>query len=127
MVRGQLMAEKRKELGRLGERIAQEHLRQHGYRIKDTNYRCSHGEIDIIAEDGDCLVFVEVRTRRGRRFGTPEESITAAKSLRLATLAEFYLQTLETPPLYWRIDVVAVELTAGGKLTRVEIIPNAVN
>lgn len=121
------MADERRGLGKLGERLAQEHLRRQGYRIKETNYRCSLGEVDIIAEDGDCLVFVEVRTRRGRGFGTPEESITPAKSLRLATLAEFYVQSLDTLPAHWRVDVVAVELTPSGRLSRVEIIPNALD
>ena len=68
---------KRREVGILGERIAQSFLEQNGYNIVETNYRCSEGEIDVIARREDLLVFVEVRTRRSNNFGSPEESITA--------------------------------------------------
>ena len=55
-------------------------LQEKGYRLLDANYRCRWGEVDIVAQEGDELVFVEVRTRRGTQYGTPEESVTAAKS-----------------------------------------------
>ena len=63
--------------------MAADHLERRGYVIRQRNYRCPVGEMDIVAEDGDCLVFVEVRTRRGREYSTPEESITAAKQVKL--------------------------------------------
>ena len=81
--------------------------------------------MDIVAEDGDCLVFVEVRTRRGREYGTPEESVTPAKQAKLVEVAQTYLQEHSWDG-DWRIDVVAVEMTSGGKLLRVELIKNAV-
>lgn len=115
----------RKKVGRLGETLAADHLKRRGYVIRQRNYRCPAGEMDIVAEDGDCLVFVEVRTRRGREYGTPEESITAAKQARLVEVAQTYLQEHEWPG-DWRIDVVAVELTPGGRLERVSVIQNAV-
>ncbi len=120
------MGDTRKKLGQLGETLAADHLERRGYVIRQRNYRCPAGEMDIVAEDGDCLVFVEVRTRRGREYGTPEESITAAKQARLVEVAQTYLQEHEWPG-DWRIDVVAIELTPGGRLERVAVIQNAVS
>lgn len=119
----------RRGLGRLGEDLAAEHLQQRGYRIRARNYRIAMlGEIDIVAEDGDCLVFIEVRTRRGRAYGTPEESITVAKKMRLVQLAMSYrqLHAASALPADERIDVVAVELTPAGRLFRIDVIENAV-
>ncbi len=117
----------RQSLGAAGERLAAEHLRQQGYTILETNWRSPGlGELDMVAREGEALAFVEVRTRRGRAYGTPEESITPRKQAKLAALAETYLQEHPPRPLDWRIDVVAVEMSAEGRLLRVEIIRNAV-
>jgi len=120
------MKDTRMELGKLGERLAADYLRRHGYSIRETNYRCPVGEMDIVATEGECLVFVEVRTRRGRGLGLPEESITPAKQAKLVEVAQTYLQERGETTTDWRIDVVAVELTPEGKLRRVELIRNAV-
>lgn len=117
---------RRKDTGILGEKLARDFLERRGYRIWETNYRCPEGEIDIIAEDKDCLVFVEVRTKKSLEFGSPEESITAAKRGRLRAVALRYLQAHNNLPRLWRIDVVAVELDKRGKLSRIELIENAV-
>jgi putative endonuclease len=117
----------RKKLGALGERIAKEHIEKLGYRVIETNFRCHEGEIDIIAQEGEQLVFVEVRTRRGLDFGTPEESITVSKRQKLIEVAYAYLQSHEVLSPSWRIDVVAVELGTGGTVSRVELIQNAVS
>jgi len=114
-----------KALGRLGEELAARALAARGYRIRERNWRCPAGELDIVAQDGDVLAFVEVKTRRGREFGTPEEGVTPAKQAKLIELTATYVQESGWPG-DWRIDVVAVELTPGGKLLRVEIIQNAV-
>ncbi|MDP2919472.1 MAG: YraN family protein [Dehalococcoidia bacterium] len=116
----------RKATGALGERLAANFLNQHGYRIIENNFRCREGEIDIIAVKNDCLVFVEVRAKRSRLFGTPEESITATKKKHLRAAAERYRQAHNGLPTEWRIDVVAVELDRSGKVQRLEIIENAV-
>jgi putative endonuclease len=116
----------RKRTGSLGERIAREHLKKSGYRIIETNFRCREGEIDIIAQEGGYLVFVEVRTKRSADFGTPEESLTSAKREKLVELANIYLQRHQIEASLWRIDVVAVELGAGDKVSRVELFKNAV-
>lgn len=119
------MTRSRKELGRMGEELAARALAARSYRIRERNWRCPAGELDIVAEDGDVLVFVEVKTRRGREFGTPEEAVTPAKQAKLIELAAAYVQESGWPG-DWRIDMAAVELTPGGKLLRVEIIQNAV-
>ena len=113
-------------LGGLGERAARGHLERAGFTVLDTNFRCPHGEIDIVARDGDAVVFVEVRTRRGRDFGSPEESITAAKSRRLIATAQTYLQTRDDLPSHWRIDLVAVDVDSQGRIARIERTENAV-
>ena len=117
----------RKALGEMGERWAREYLERNGYRILETNFRCREGEIDIVAQHEDCLVFVEVRTKTGSRFGTPEESVTAAKQEKLVSLAMSYLQTHDNLTSEWRIDVVAIEVSPKGRVARTELIRNAVN
>lgn len=116
---------KRRETGILGEKLAAGMLIDKGYDIVETNFRCREGEIDIIARDGDCLVFVEVRAKRSRRFGTPEESITARKRQRIRIAAARYQQQHDNLPESWRIDVVAVEM-AGNRLLRIEHIESAI-
>lgn len=116
----------RRRLGIRGEKLAQAFLRSRGYHILEANYRCPEGEIDLIATSGECLAFVEVRTRRGSRGGSPEESVTAQKKKRLEALAQGYLQSHENLPAQWRIDVVAVELDEKGRVSRLELIENAV-
>ncbi len=117
---------KRRDTGILGEKIAKDFIKKRGYRILETNYRCPEGEIDIIARHRDFLVFIEVRTKRSRDFGSPEESITPAKMERLRTVAARYRQTHDNLPASWRIDVVAVELDQRDNISRIELIENAV-
>lgn len=117
---------KRRDTGILGEKLAGDFLKEQGYQILETNYHCPEGEIDIIARHEDSLVFVEVKTRTNREFGTPEESITSVKKKRIRTAALRY-QEVHTPHVQsWRIDVVAVELDRSGKPLRIELIENAV-
>ena len=112
---------------RAGETAARLHLRKLGYRILATNFRTREGEIDIVARDRDAFVFVEVKTRRGRAFGLPEEAITPAKSAHLIAAAQAYLEQVDKPHADWRIDVVAVELGPRGRPTRVELHKGAVS
>jgi putative endonuclease len=116
----------RREVGKLGEKAAQKFLKKRGYRIRETGFRCRHGEIDIIAQKKECLVFVEVRTKSNLEFGTPEESITQAKKERLIASALTYTATHQNAPCLWRIDVVAIELDEKGKPSRIGHIENAV-
>jgi putative endonuclease len=116
----------RKSTGILGEKLAQNFLKKKGYKILETNYRCHQGEIDIVACQKDCLVFVEVRTRSNLEFGTPEESITVSKMRHLVQSAQHYRQNHNKSPDSWRIDLVAIELDANQKLKRIDLIENAV-
>ena len=117
---------KRRDTGILGEKLARDFLKKHGYRILETNYRCPEGEIDIVARHKDSLVFTEVRTKTSLEFGSPEESITRAKKERMRATALYYRQVHNNLPLSWRIDVVAVELNRKGEISRIELIENAV-
>jgi len=118
---------KRRDTGILGEKLARDFLKQHGYHILETNYRCPHGEIDIIARDKESLVFIEVRAKRSAKFGSPEESITPAKKEKLRATAYHYQQNHDNLPPSWRIDFVAVEIDQKGKPSRIELFENAVN
>ena len=117
---------KRRDTGILGEKLAKDFLKKRGYRIKETNYRCPEGEIDIVAKHKDFLVFIEVRTKKSLEFGSPEESITPTKMERLRAVTSHYRQTHDNLPPLWRIDVVAVELNERGKPSRIELIENAI-
>ncbi len=122
----QNMGDHRRRLGRRGEEIAAAYLQQQGYFILARNWRCPAGELDIVAREGETLAFVEVRTRRGDRYGTPEESITPAKQAKLVELAQTYLQENGLADENWRIDVVAVEMDRRGRVKRLNLIRNAV-
>jgi putative endonuclease len=113
-------------LGQLGEDAAADYLQRQGYLILARNWRCSAGEIDVVAQDGQTVVFVEVRARRGDRFGTPEESITPEKQARLLEVAQTYLQEACLVDQDWRIDVVAIEMDRRGRIKRLNLIRNAI-
>jgi putative endonuclease len=117
---------KRRDTGMLGEKLAKDFLKKRGYRVIETNYRCAEGEIDIVARQRDYLVFIEVRAKKSRDFGSPEESVTPAKKERLRNAAARYQQEHDNLPQSWRIDFVAVELDRKDKPTRIELIENAV-
>ena len=110
----------------MGEKLAQDFLKARGYQIVETNYRSRDGEVDIIVSKDGVLVFVEVRTKSSRMFGTPEESVNRRKKQKLVLVAQDYIQTHEIQESSWRIDFVAVELDNTGKAVRIEQFENAV-
>lgn len=120
------MSDARKKLGAWGEDMAAHTLEAKGYEILDRNWRCNRGEIDLVAQAGQTVVIVEVKTRRGRAMGAPEAGLTPYKSNKLMQLGEIYVQENDLTEMNWRIDLVAVELDRSGKLLRCEHIPNAV-
>jgi putative endonuclease len=120
------MSASRRQLGQWGEQVAARHLESLGYEILQRNWRCRRGEIDLIVQAGEVLVFAEVKTRQGHSFGTPEEGVTPAKARRLLQLAQMYLLENELDDLEWRVDIVAVELDQEGRLIRCDHVPNAV-
>lgn len=116
----------REHTGRLGELAARSHLKSLNCTIIDTNVRLGRNEIDIVAEHDGTLVFVEVRTRRSRRHGTPEESITPQKRRQILTAVYSYLETTNSWHRHWRIDVVAVELDHLDRIARLSVIRDAI-
>ncbi len=114
------------KLGTFGERVAIAHLEEKGYRIREKNFRVREGEIDIVAEQGDVLVFVEVKTRRGDAMGSAKESIGWRKAQSLLLAAQVYEERHEKLPPGRRIDVIAIDLDADGELLSVEHIESAI-
>jgi putative endonuclease len=102
------MTTERRAVGAYGERLAERHLTEQGLVVLARNWRCGDGELDLILRDGDDLVFCEVKTRRGDRFGSPAEAIGPAKVRRLRRLAARWLAESGLHPREVRFDVVAV-------------------
>lgn len=100
------------ELGRSGEAVAEAYLRSQRFRIVARNFRCRAGEIDLVARDGDELVFVEVRSRRSARAGSALDSVTPVKQARVARVAQFYLAANGLGDTPSRFDVVGVDFGA---------------
>lgn len=111
-------------VGSYGEEIAASYLKKQGYRILEQNYRKRYGEIDIIAEDGEDIVFVEVKTRKSDLFGSPFEAVDTRKQHRMSRVALAYLHSRKMSDRSARFDVVAVMVRAGMSLS-VEVIRNA--
>lgn len=103
------------KLGPAGEKVAARHLRRRGYRILSRNYDCRAGEIDLIAADGDTIVFVEVKTRREESAADPEVNVTYHKRRRLTQAARYYLMEKSAQDRPCRFDVVAVLMPEGGQ------------
>jgi putative endonuclease len=117
----------RQGLGRTGERLAATKLEQCGYHIMERNFRCPYGEIDLIAEHQQELVFVEVKTRRGDAYGRPEEAVTVRKQRKIVQVALYYLDIHTCSERPWRVDVVAVQMSTSGKLEEIRIYEHAFN
>ena len=101
------------ELGRAGEELATQYLREKGYTILVRNWRCDQGEVDIIARQHDEVVFVEVKTRSGLKFGHPFEAITATKLARMNRLAYAWCAQADGRVPRIRVDVIAVIAAPG--------------
>ena len=100
-------------LGQKGEEIALARLKKNKYRIVERNYRLFRGEIDIIAYDGDTLVFCEVKTRASGEFGRPEESVTPAKQRQIRKIAQGYIMEKGLGDPDCRFDVISIILGDG--------------
>lgn len=110
-------------LGRRGERAAEKYLRRNGYRIVARNFRAAGAEIDIVAMDGDTLVFVEVKTRRSRDAGAPEEAVDERKQKQIRRAAEIFATRYRADEVTMRFDIVAID--ASGKRLEIELLRNA--
>ena len=118
------MTQARLSLGKHGEELACRELRRRGYAILARRYRTRWGEIDVVARDGDTLVFVEVKTRRSTGFGGPVAAVNVEKQRRLINMARSYLRCLPGPEPPCRFDVVGVIVTPGSRPV-LEVIENA--
>jgi putative endonuclease len=115
----------RQHLGRLGERLAAEHLERRGYAIVCRNHRTRYGEIDIVACDGTTLIFCEVKTRRGR--GEPWDALHDAKRAQVRRMARAYLNEATDRPRVRlvRFDAIGIVIDHHGRLTRLDHLENA--
>jgi len=113
----------RKSLGLQGEDLAASFLEQKGFTIVCRNYRCRSGEIDIIARKKKLLCFIEVKTRRTRRFGLPQEAVTPAKQYKIGRVAQDFLQRHKLENWPARFDVIAVDFSSGEGI--IDFIENA--
>jgi putative endonuclease len=108
-------------VGAEGEDAAVRYLKKHRYTILERRFRILLGEIDVIAKDGETIVFVEVKTRRGPGFGRPEEAVTFAKQEQIRRIAQAYLAKKRCGDVPCRFDVIAVSLDAEGRPAIVHI------
>lgn len=112
-------------LGISGEALAADHLQALGYTIVGSDVRTPLGQLDLVALDGKTLVFVEVKTRAGHRYGLPQEAVDARKIRKLRQLALYYLKMRpHTGPI--RFDVVGLTVSAG-RLARIDHVKNAID
>ncbi|MBI1908044.1 YraN family protein [Candidatus Uhrbacteria bacterium] len=106
------MVDVRRIFGDNAEALAARHLEGKGMRILARQYKTTFGEIDLVARDGDEVVFVEVKARRSNDFGYPEEAVTRTKLEKIMRAGEWYLRSTHREDAPYRIDVVAIEFTA---------------
>ncbi|MEX1255036.1 MAG: YraN family protein [Dehalococcoidia bacterium] len=116
----------RRDLGDFGERVAKAHLEAKGYRILATKFRVREGEVDIVAQQGETVAFVEVKTRRGNAMGSALEAIDARKAQRLLLVAEAFGVQHPDLPEGRRIDLIAIDLDTSGRVLSVQHIESAV-
>ncbi len=109
--------------GRRGERAARRHLQAAGMKFLTANFKSARGEIDLVFRDGDCLVFVEVKTRSSEEWGRPAAAVDRERRGRLTRAGLDYLRLLKHPPVKVRFDVVEV-LLAEGEVNEIRHLPN---
>ena len=109
--------------GELGERAAKKYLQKLGLKFLAANFRSERGEIDLIFRDGDCLAFVEVKTRSSEDWARPAAAVNAERRRRLSQCALDYLRRLKNPPVKIRFDIVEV-LLADGEVREIRHLPN---
>ena len=117
------MTKERLELGHLGEKMALKEVRRLGYKEVERNFRCPLGEVDLIAKDGDTLVFIEIKTRKGRSLGYAKEAVNERKQRQISKVALTYMKNKKCVGVKARFDVVAVSLGIGKP--ELEVIKNA--
>ena len=117
------MTRERLELGKLGEDLALKKVKHLGYKDIVRNYRCPLGEIDLIARDVDTLVFIEIKTRKGKTTAYAKEAVNARKRRQISKVALAYMKANNCSDIQARFDVVAISLDGGN--AQIEVIKNA--
>jgi putative endonuclease len=120
------MSKDKRNLGLWGENVAAQYLARRGYTILDRNARTPYGEIDLVTQKQDVIVFVEVKTRSSSSFGYPEEAMTSAKKAHFLAAAQAYLQAHPELDGDWRLDVIAVRRYPIGNRPGIHHFENAV-
>ena len=118
-----IMQTKHQKFGEKSENLAVWYLKQNGYKIIEQNYRNRMGEIDIIAREKKTIVFVEVKSRRSIRFGSPKWAVTPKKQRKISMVALYYLKTTKQTDAKARFDVVAI--ISNRDEPQIEIVKNA--
>ena len=113
----------RAAIGRRGEDEAARFLESRGYKVLERNFRCRYGEIDLVARDGQAVVFIEVKTRGSDRFGAPLASVDSKKQKKILLTAQFYIESNRLFDSDLRFDVVGIQIN-DGKLA-FELVKNA--
>ena len=112
------------QAGRLGEQASRKHLKRQGLKFLTANFRTERGEIDLVMRDGDCLVFVEVKTRSSEEWRRPAAAVDKERRRRLTRAGLDYLSLLKKPPVKVRFDIVEV-LLSDGWVREIRHLPNS--
>jgi len=117
------LTQERLALGRFGEDLAFKKIKRLGYKKIIRNYHCSVGEVDLIAKDEDTLVFIEIKTRKGKSTGYAKEAVNARKRKQLSKVALFYMKSNDCTEAKARFDVIAISIKDGKP--QIEVVKNA--
>ena len=117
------MTRERLDLGRLGEELALKEIKRLGYKVVTKNYRCPLGEIDLIARAADCLVFIEIKTRKDSSLGYAKEAVDQRKMRQISKVALAYMKANDCMDSKARFDVIAIHIK--GERAEIEFVRNA--
>jgi putative endonuclease len=118
-----ILTRERLNLGSYGEELALKKIKKLGYKKIIRNYRCPLGEVDLVAKDGDCLVFIEIKTRKGKSVAYAKEAVDARKRRQLSKVALNYMKSNQCNDVKARFDVIAITIDQGE--TNIEVIQDA--
>ncbi len=121
------MTSPRQNLGKWGESQAADYLARQGFTLLERNVRTPYGEIDLVVEKDGLVIFVEVKTRRSRTFGYPEESVNLRKQIHLKNSVEYYIQNHPEVQREWRVDVISIQATGASRPTQITHFKNVIS
>ncbi len=111
------------KIGKLGEDLASQFLLDNGCKIIDRNFHTRYGEIDLVAQKGDEILFLEVKTRSSNQYGYPEQAVDAKKISHLLQAAKIYLK-IKHLSSFWRLDIISVELSPDNQIPKISWFKN---